>query len=82
MTMHHHMEMQQQVAKMRATLEKMKANLDKISDPAVKQQAQLDVELWDAMVQHMEGMVKMMTMHGGMMGGGDHSGMEKKDGPK
>jgi hypothetical protein len=84
MAMHHHMEMQEQVAKMRATLDKMKANLGKISDPVVKQQAQLDVELWDSMVQHMEAMVKMMPMHGGMgmMGGDDHSGAEKKDAPK
>lgn len=65
--MHQHMqEMKDQTAKMRAILEKMKANLSKITDPAVQQQAQLDVDLWEAMVQHMEGMAKMMSEHGGM----------------
>src|SRR5882672_12708290 len=68
MAMHHHTQMQEQVAKMRATLEKMKANLAKISDPALKQQAQLDTDLWEEMVQHMEGMAKMMQGHMGMMG--------------
>ena len=68
---------------LRATLDKMKANVGKISDPVLKDQAQLDVELWESMVQHMEDMVKMMSMHGGMgmMGGPDHSNMEKKETP-
>ncbi len=66
MAMHRHMQMQEQVTKMRATLNRMKANLDKISDPALKEHAQLNVELWESMVQHMEDMVKMMPMHGGM----------------
>jgi hypothetical protein len=67
MAMHQHMQsMQDQTAQMRATLEKMKANLAKISDPALKQQAQLNVDLWEAMVQHMEGMSKMMQAHHGM----------------
>jgi hypothetical protein len=54
-------DMKAQVEKMRATLEQMKANLAKIKDPALKQQAQLDVDLWEAMVEHAEGMVKMMS---------------------
>jgi len=54
-------DMKAQVEKMRATLEQMKANLAKVKDPALKQQAQLDVDLWEAMVGHMEGMVKMMA---------------------
>ena len=62
MGMHHDMmHMQEQVKNMRATLEKMKANLAKITDPALKQQAQYDVDLWEAMVEHMEGMSKMMS---------------------
>jgi hypothetical protein len=78
--MHHHMmamhekhvqEMKAQVEKMHATLDQMKANLAKLKDPAVKQHAQLDVDLWEAMVAHMDDMVKMMSVHGGMgmMGG-------------
>ena len=67
------MSMQEQATKMRETLEKMKANVAKISDLAAKQHAQYDVDLWEQMVQHMEGMAKM---HSGMMGMGmDHGGM-------
>jgi hypothetical protein len=60
------MDMDAQAAKMRATLEKMKANLSKITDPALKQQAQYDVDLWEEMVGHMESMARMMKAHGGM----------------
>ena len=64
MGMHQHMQqMQDQVTQMRATLDKMKANLAKITDPALKQQAQFDVDLWESMVQHMESMSKMMDTH-------------------
>lgn len=79
--MHHHAGMQSdmhaQVQKMRATLDKMKANLATIKDPTVKQQAQLDVDLWETMVQHMEGMAKMMSGHPdmGMMGNMHHEDM-------
>lgn len=67
MAMHHDMQsMQDQATKMRATLEKLKANLAKITDPTAKRQAQLDVELWEEMVQHIEGMAKMMKAHEGM----------------
>jgi hypothetical protein len=85
--MHHHdkaamhqahmQEMKDQVAKMRATLEQLKANLAKVKDPALKQQSQLDVDLWEGMVKHLEGMVEMMS-HGGMgpgMGAGMGPGM-------
>jgi hypothetical protein len=74
--MHGHMqEMKAQVEKMRATVEQMKANLAKVKDSALKQQAQLDIDLWDAMVKHMEGMVSMMSAPGGMGMGGMQSGM-------
>ena len=81
MAMHHQMmQMQDQVKKMRATLEKMRANLDKITDPVLKQQAQDNVDLWEQMVEHMEGMSKMMWGHPGM-GMMDHmhgmQGMQK-----
>jgi len=79
-------DMKAQVEKMRAALDQMKANLAKLKDPTVKQQAQLDVDLWQAMVEHMEGMAKMVShgpdqamgdMHGGM---GCCGGMHKGDG--
>ena len=77
--MNPHMGMSAQAAKMRATLDKMKANLSKITDPALKQQAQYDVDLWEEMVQHMESMARMMSGHGGMgMGMGMH---DMKDHP-
>jgi hypothetical protein len=77
MDMHQHMvKTQDQAAAMRATLEKMKANVSKISDPALKQQAQYDVDLWEQMVQHMESMSAMMNAHAGMgMGSGMGMGM-------
>jgi hypothetical protein len=57
----HMQEMKAQVETMRATLDKMKANLVKIKDPALMEQSQADVDLWQAMVKHMEGMVAMMS---------------------
>jgi hypothetical protein len=77
----HMQEMKDQAGKMRATLDKMKANLAAVKGAAAKQQAQLDVDLWESMVGHMEGMVKMMSEHEGMMGPGmmgpgmEHGGM-------
>jgi TolA-binding protein len=77
----HMQEMKDQVAKMRATLDQMKANLSKVKDPAVKEQSQLDIDLWEAMVKHMEGMVSMMSQHEGGMTGGTHHDMEEKATP-
>ena len=78
----HMQEMKDQVAKMRATLEQMKANLSKVKDPAVKQQSQLDIDLWEGMVKHMEGMVSMMSQHEGMgMMGGTHHDVDEKATP-
>jgi hypothetical protein len=79
-----HMEaMKADLAKMRAKLDEMKANLAKVKDPAAKQQIQLDADLWEMVVGHMEQMQKMMSEHPGMgmgmMGGGmagmRHEGM-------
>ena len=71
--------MKDEVAKMRDTLNQMKSNLDKLKDPAVRQQSQYDVDLWEAMVSHMEGMVNMMSAHEGMgMGMGMMHGMPPK----
>jgi hypothetical protein len=60
--MKHMEEMKAQVEKMRATLEQMKVNLAKIKRPGLlEQHAQFDVDLWEAMVHHMEGMVAAMS---------------------
>ena len=70
MEMQQHMqEMKAQVAKMQANVDQMKANAAKITDPAARQQADLDAQMWQMMVDHMQGMQKMMgehMMHGGM----------------
>src|SRR6185437_9559184 len=73
MAMQQHMqEMKAQIAKMQANVDQMKANAAKIKDPAVRQQADLDAQMWQMMVDHMQGMQQMMAEHGGMMGGGMH----------
>src|SRR5579872_4931620 len=60
MAMQQHMqEMKAQLAKMQSNLEQMKANAAKIKDPAAQQQANLDAEMWQMMVTHMQGMQKM-----------------------
>ncbi|HEX6905229.1 MAG TPA: hypothetical protein VF154_01360 [Terriglobales bacterium] len=71
MAMQQHMqEMKAQIAQMQSNVDKMKANAAKIKDPAVRQQADLDAQMWQMMVDHMQGMQKMMAEHGGMMGPG------------
>ena len=76
MAMQQHMqEMKAQLAKMQANVEQMKANAAKIKDPAVRQQADLDAQMWQMMVDHMQGMQQMMAEHGGMMGSGMHHHM-------
>jgi hypothetical protein len=59
-----------QIDKMKATVEQMQANLAKFKDPAARQQAQLDIDLWNAMIGHLDHMVKMMDAGPGMMGPG------------
>jgi len=82
----HMQEMKAQLEKMHATLDQMKANLAKMKDPAAKQQAQLNVDLWQDMVGHLDGMVKMMSDGGmherGMMHGGAAMPMACCDGMK
>jgi hypothetical protein len=70
----HMQEMKAQLEKMHATLDQMKANLAKLKDPAAKQQAQLNVDLWQGMVGHLDGMVKMMSDGGMHEGGMMHDG--------
>ena len=76
MAMQQHMhEMKAQIAKMQANVDQMKANAAKITDPAVRQQADLDAQMWQMMVDHMQGMQQMMSEHGGMGGPGMHHSM-------
>ncbi len=60
----HMQEMKAQVEQMRATLNDMKANAATIKDSSAKRQAQLNTQLWEKMVAHLEGMVNMMSSHG------------------
>ena len=80
----HMQEMKDHIAKMRDNVTQMRANAAKIKDPATRQQAQLNADMWDGMVTHMEAMQTMMDggpggmgmMHGGPGGMGMmHEGM-------
>jgi TolA-binding protein len=66
----HMQAMKAQLDQMRAKVEAMKANLSNVKDPALKQQLQNDVDLWEMMVNHMDQMSKMMEGPPGMMGHG------------
>jgi hypothetical protein len=74
----HMTEMKAQVEKMRATLNQMKAIAAKEKKSPEQQELQQNAELWDAMISHLEGMVKMMSenpgpgMAMGMMHGEGH----------
>jgi TolA-binding protein len=65
----HMQQMKAQISQMQAKVEQMKTNAAKIKDPAARQQADLDAQMWQMMVDHMQGMQKMMAEHGGMHGG-------------
>jgi hypothetical protein len=74
----HMQEMKAHLEKMHATLDQMKANLAKVKDPAARQEAQLNVDLWQGMVQHMDSMLKMMSDHPMQHEGMDHEGAAMK----
>jgi hypothetical protein len=57
----HMQAMKAEVEAMRAALAQMKANVASIKDASSKKQAQLDADLWERMVAHLEGMVNMMS---------------------
>ena len=69
--MHHPMQHTQQmkapVDQMRTKVEAMKANLPHVKDPALKQQLQNDVDLWETMISPLDQMSKMMAELPGMM---------------
>lgn len=60
-------DMQADLDSMRSTLQKMKDGMDKVSDRATKDQLQLNINLWQSLIDHMEkhmaGMRKMMNSH-------------------
>jgi len=66
--------MQADLDAMKATLQQMKGQMDKVNDPAVRQQMQWNAELWgkmlDNMDKHMAMMKHMMESHPGMGPGG------------
>jgi len=59
--------MQADLDSMRSNLQKMKDQLSKVSDPSTKDQLQLNISMWQTMIDNME---KHMTMMKGMMGPG------------
>jgi hypothetical protein len=61
MRQQHLQEMKGQVEQMRAALTQMKANAAAIKDSAAQKQAQLDADLWERMVAHLEGMINGMS---------------------
>jgi hypothetical protein len=69
----HMQDMKDHIGKMRANVAEMRANAAKIKDPALRHQAQLDADMWEGMVAHMESMQGMMGGPGGM--GMMHDGM-------
>ena len=60
MMQQHMQEMKGQLDSMRAKIADMRTKLAKVKDPAAKQALQADLELWETMAGHMEGMQKMM----------------------
>jgi hypothetical protein len=52
---------------MRSNLQKMKDQLSKVSDPSTKDQLQLNINMWQNMIDNMD---KHMSMMKGMMGSG------------
>ncbi len=64
----HMQEMKQNIAKMKALLQDMKANAAGLSG---KEKAAMDanVQLWQMMIDHMEQMMNNMSMMGSMHGG-------------
>lgn len=75
----HMAEMKAQVEKMRATLNQMKATAAREKKSPEQLELQQNAELWDAMISHLEGMVKMMSEHPGPgmgMGMMQHEGHE------
>jgi hypothetical protein len=57
-----------ELEKMKATLEKMKANLAQVKRPGLlRTQEELNIEMWEIMIGHMDEMLKMMDKHSGHM---------------
>lgn len=67
------MRLSDELKAMRTKLDEMKANAAKVKDPALKQQIQLDTELWAMMLSHIQEMnaVNAQTRAFGHFGTGD-----------
>lgn len=59
--------MQADLDSMRSNLQKMKDQLNKVSDQSTKDQLQLNIAMWQVLIDNMD---KHMTMMKGMMGPG------------
>ena len=59
--------MQADLDSMRSNLQKMKDQLSKVSDQSTKDQLQLNISMWQVLIDNMD---KHMTMMKGMMGSG------------
>lgn len=66
---------QSQLEEMRTRIDTLKSTLAKVKDPSTKQALQADLELWQAMASHMEGMQKMMAGSDGATSTHEHAAM-------
>jgi hypothetical protein len=71
----HMQAVQLQLDEMRTRIDTLKSSLAKVKDPSTKQALQADLELWQAMTSHMEGMQKMMAGSNGAMSTHQHGAM-------
>jgi hypothetical protein len=60
---------------MRTKLAQMKAVVAKIKDPALKEQSQLDIDLWESMIDHMQAMIAGMPSNAPIAMGAGPGGM-------
>jgi hypothetical protein len=68
-------DMKAQLDIMRTKLEQMKVAVAKIKDPALKEQSQLDIDLWQSMIDHMQAMAAAMPPNAPMAMGAGPGGM-------
>ena len=82
MAMHEQMmkNMQADLDSMKANLQKMKDQLRAIEDPGIREQAQLNIAMWQSLIDNMDKHMQMMkSMMGGQGMGHDHGAMPPHD---
>lgn len=82
MAMHEQMmkNMQADLDSMKANLQKMKDQLRAIEDPGIREQAQLNIGMWQSLIDNMDKHMQMMkSMMGGPGMGHDHGAMPPHD---